>query len=98
LPPLSGLLELLSLSQGPDGLFSIHKTTDYEDVGYYVDILSVALSDIDGYVVEEQKSPQSNDSGSQDSVGQSPKKEDKEKPLQVIQRHLNRIYAQIGEL
>jgi len=96
LPPLSGLIDVLSLSLESEGLFSIHNATDYEDVGNYVDILSVALSDIESYVAQEREIRQTGVAASQDASGSSPRKGEKEKPLILIQRYLDRIYSKIG--
>jgi hypothetical protein len=57
LPPLTDLYDLLSPSVGP---FAIHESTDYEHMCSYVDILAVALSDIDDYVAQERREPPAN--------------------------------------
>ncbi|KAL0571150.1 hypothetical protein V5O48_010805 [Marasmius crinis-equi] len=53
LPPLEPLLSCLHPS-GPDArLFKIHAETDYIDLGFYIQILSTALSDVPRYVAQE---------------------------------------------
>jgi hypothetical protein len=86
-PPLTPLIDLLSSdSEGP---FAINSSTDYEDVGYYIELLSVVLSDVDSYVDDEHKAPQ---------VDTGLKKIGKEKPLQIVLHHLGLIHSKIGAL
>jgi hypothetical protein len=56
LPSLSPIISVLSPAAGSNSLFDIqtNSTTDYEDLGYQVDILGIALSDIEAYVAEER--------------------------------------------
>ena len=83
---------LSSSLESSSGLFSVDKATDYEDIGYNVDILSVALSDIEGYVAEESRtSPDDIDIGSR-----SPMKGSKGKPLEVIKVYVDKINNNIG--
>ena len=87
-------MEILSSSlESSDGLFSVDNATDYEDIGYNVDILSIALSDIDGYVAEESKTP----SVDIDVGSRSPMRGSKGKPLEAIKGFVDKINYTIGE-
>jgi hypothetical protein len=60
LPSLSDLIQLLSPTPGSRGIFDIQAnadTIDYEDLGYQVEILGVALSGINSYVAQERRPP-----------------------------------------
>jgi len=37
----------------------LHEATDYVDLGFYVSLLSIAISDVKGYVAEERSNAQS---------------------------------------
>jgi hypothetical protein len=80
------------LSSESEGPFGIHNSTDYEDVGFYTDLLNVVLTDIDDYVNEERNISQP------DTMESPGKRNGKDKPLQIIISLLNRIYGKIGEL
>lgn len=51
----------------------LHQATDYVDMGFYVQILAVALSNVMGYVAKERKPPRPrpSTSGSPDNVDKS---------------------------
>jgi hypothetical protein len=87
LPPIASLLGLLSSEV--DGPFTIHGTTDYEDLGHYTDLLGIALSDVDGYVAEEGKAPLDESQNKKNGKGKQ--------PLELIQYHLDRIHSEIGK-
>ncbi|KAJ7251517.1 hypothetical protein B0H12DRAFT_1234154 [Mycena haematopus] len=61
-PPLISLIELAlsrkptSKGEAPD-IFELCDDTDYDDLGFYVQVLSVAISDVAGYVEEEASQP-----------------------------------------
>jgi hypothetical protein len=84
---------LYSSLESSDGLFSVDNATDYEVVGYYVEILSIALSNIDGYAAEEPRGP----SVEMNTGSRSPKKGDKAKPLELIKVSIEKINNKIGE-
>lgn len=42
-------------SSDQSGIFDLHDETDYVDLGFYVYILSVALSNVKGWALEERK-------------------------------------------
>jgi hypothetical protein len=84
---------LYSSLEASDGLFSVDNATDYEALGYYVEILSIALSNIDGYVAEEPGTP----SIEMNMGSHSPKKGDKVKPLELIKVSIEKINNKIGE-
>ena len=56
MPPLDNVLEQIQPSASL-GLskFSLSETTNYLDLGYYVSILAIALSNVRGYVAEERR-------------------------------------------
>ncbi|KAJ6499214.1 hypothetical protein C8R45DRAFT_108118 [Mycena sanguinolenta] len=61
LPPLPALIELLSrkpISEGDQpGIFDLGDDVDYDDLAFYVQVLSVAISNVAGYVEEEASQP-----------------------------------------
>ncbi|KAJ7287443.1 hypothetical protein C8J57DRAFT_1495884 [Mycena rebaudengoi] len=65
LPPLMALLGPLASSASSlsdpskpriRGIFELHEDTDYVNLGFYVQILAVAISNVEGYVREEPPS------------------------------------------
>lgn len=100
LPPLLSLIEPLSPASplDPKRIFEIHGKTDYEDIGFYVDVLSVALSDIDSYVLEERRMsalearvvPEV-----QPSPG-NPTPEKAETSLELVRRVIESLHSRIG--
>lgn len=97
LPPLSNLIQLLSPAHGSAGLFDIQTNADmvdYEDLGYQVEILNVALSCIDDYVAEERRIER------EESMLDSPRKLSKQKlptPLDMVRTAIDVIHGKIGE-
>jgi hypothetical protein len=79
-------------SSDQSGIFDLHDETDYVDLGFYVYILSVALSNVKGWALEERKhighhSPNKLGSG-----------EDKPKtPLQVLCQALESLHSGISK-
>ncbi|KAF8210364.1 hypothetical protein K438DRAFT_2011771 [Mycena galopus ATCC 62051] len=62
LPPLMTLIELaLSRKPSPEGetrgIFELADDVDYDDLAFYVQVLSVAVSNVPGYVEEEASQP-----------------------------------------
>jgi hypothetical protein len=98
LPPIFNLLPLLSPVPGSGGLFDIltnADTVDYEDLGYQVEILSIALSGIDSYVAEERRV----ESTASREVN-SPRKFGKEKlpsHLDMARNAIDVIHGKIGK-
>lgn len=94
LPPLANLIQLLS-AQGSGGSFDIQTNADaidYDDLGYKIDILSVALSGIDGYVAEERLI---------EAIATREGKYSKEKPptqLELVRAAIDEIHGKIGKL
>lgn len=101
LPPLANLTRLLSPIPGSGDMFDIQTNADmvdYEDLGYQVGILSVALSTIDRYVAEERRTgvPPAAES----NILNSPKKLSTEKPpteLEKVRYAMDMIHGKIGE-
>jgi len=60
-------------------------------MSYYADILSVALSDIDAYVLQERS-----EGAVTGDVECNPTKNGKEKPLDIIRAGIDGIHARIG--
>lgn len=102
LPPLTNLVQLLSPVPGSGGSFDIQinvDTFDYEDLCYHIDILSIALSGIDGYVAQERLL----EAGAtrEDNIHDSPRKFGKEKPqtqLDMIRAAIDMMHGKIGKL
>ena len=98
------LLEPLSPAAEPDlelddtpGIFELHDKADYVDMGFYVEILSMAISNVDGYVVEEHKSlhpraafPKPPGSPSKQAA------EKAETPLQLVRTAVENLHSKIG--
>lgn len=101
MPPLANLIQLLSPVPGSGSHFDIQTNVDsidYEDLGYQVDILSVALSGIDSYVADEHSSGAA--ATREDNVQQSPRNFGKEKPptlLDMVRTAIDVIHGKIGK-
>ncbi|THH16586.1 hypothetical protein EW146_g4089 [Bondarzewia mesenterica] len=89
LPSLDALIDVLSETHGP---FEATDTTDYEELSSRVDVLSVALTDIDGYVAQE---------GDVRRVVQvvepedSPRKGRERMPLELVKNRLDVLHGRI---
>ena len=96
-PPLVDLIEQLqpysrSTSSLP-GKFALHKGTDYIDVGFYIAILGIAVTDLKGYVAQERQKPKSSSVfESPGRAGEKPKTE-----LQQLHAALETLHASICE-
>ncbi|KAJ7084483.1 hypothetical protein B0H15DRAFT_399988 [Mycena belliarum] len=60
LPPLAPLLELViptgtTTKTGTRGIFELYSDTDYTDLAFHVRVLAVAISNVQGYVLEEAR-------------------------------------------
>ncbi|KAG1839013.1 hypothetical protein DFJ58DRAFT_917053 [Suillus subalutaceus] len=88
LPPLDPLILLLSPIPGSDELFDVTSANaDFEDLGHYFAIISVALANIEAYVHEEHSSSQL--LSRQSSIDDSPRKSQKPlAPLELLLRVL----------
>jgi hypothetical protein len=87
------LTPIISLLQRPNSIFDVQSpsaTIDYEDLGHHVNVLSVALSDIDAFVVEEQAVTKKNRVSKTSDKPQT--------DLQVVVKMLNLINGRIGIL
>lgn len=99
LPPLSSLIQLLTPEPDSGDLFDIQTNADkidYEDLGYNVDILSVALSGIDEYVTEERRLEAA---APKEGILDSPRKFSKEKPptqLDIVRNAIEVMHGKIG--
>ena len=95
------MIPLLSPAPGSGGLFDIQTnadTVDYEDLGYQVEVLSVALSGINGYVAEERRV----DAGAsrEANIPDSPRKLGKDNHpthLDMIRTAIEVIHGKIGK-
>jgi hypothetical protein len=89
-PSLTRLYDILSSSPK----FNINEQTDYEDLGSRVDIVAIALTDIDGYVELEKRDKMF----AQASVDVSPSKAVMKvmRPLDQVQQALDIIHNKIG--
>jgi len=97
LPPLVEVLDQLqsysSSSSKPPSIFALHEGTDYIDLGFFVAILGVAISNVKGYVSEERQKAKSA------SLLESPSKTaDKPKTdLQLLHIALEILHSKICE-
>ncbi|KAK0461171.1 uncharacterized protein EV420DRAFT_1530696 [Desarmillaria tabescens] len=85
LPPLTEIIDAILTS----GVFNICDETDYVDMGFWTELLAVALSNIDGYVAQEMKNPP--------PIG-SPSKSDKSYTgLQGVRLAIEGVHSQIDD-
>ncbi|KAK0212746.1 hypothetical protein DFS33DRAFT_62064 [Desarmillaria ectypa] len=85
LPPLTDIIDTILTSD----VFNVCDETDYVDMGFWTEILAVALSNIDGYVAQEMKNPP--------PIG-SPSKSDKPYTiLQRVRRAIEGVHSQIED-
>ena len=94
-PPLLPILEQLepySKSSGnPPGKFALYDGTDYLDLGFYIAILSIAVSNLKGYVAQErQRFKPRAVPDSPGKVGDKPKTE-----LQLLHAALEALHSNI---
>ncbi|KAG1742847.1 hypothetical protein EDB19DRAFT_1966334 [Suillus lakei] len=89
LPPLDPLILLLSPVPGSDELFDVTSAkTDFEELGHYFVIISVALANIEPYVHEESSSSQSL-SRQSSMIDDSPRRSQKSlAPIELLLRVL----------
>jgi len=86
---------------GSGGLFDIltnADTVDYEDLGYLVEILSIALSGIDSYVAEERRVEST--ASREANIPDSPRKLGREKlpsHLDMVRDAIDVIHGKIGK-
>jgi hypothetical protein len=94
------LIQLLSPAPGSGSVFDIQTNADridYEDLGYEVEILSVALSGIDDYATEERRAETA---APREESSESPRILGKEKPptqLDMIRTAIDVIHGKIGK-
>ncbi|CAL1706939.1 unnamed protein product [Somion occarium] len=96
LPSLKPYIELLSPTVGSQGLFDIPGNSDkpeyYEELLCHVEILGVALTDIDGYVEEERAA---NRDAPRSSILDSPSKIRERSDLETVTRQLDLLHGRI---
>ena len=94
------MIQLLSPAPGSGSVFDIQTnadTIDYEDLGYEVEILGVALSGIDDYAAEEHRVETT---APREDSSESPRRLGKEKPptqLDMIRTAIDVIHGKIGK-
>jgi len=95
-PPLPDILEHLIPSPKSNSLhpgkFAIHEGTDYVDLGFYITILGVAVSNIRTYVSQEQESKRI-------KVSESPSKASERGKclLQLLHSALESLHSNIAD-
>ncbi len=97
-PPLLPILEQLepySKSSGtPPGKFALHDGTDYVNLGFYIAILGIAVSNLKGHVTQERQRPKpSAVPDSPGKVGDKPRTE-----LQLLHAVLEALHSKICTL
>ncbi|KAF8070514.1 hypothetical protein FPV67DRAFT_1756091 [Lyophyllum atratum] len=100
LPPLLVLAAELTRKRSDDtalerGRFEQHEKTDFVDMAFYVQILSLALTNIPGYVMEERTAPRPRASTSQ---GGAAFDETPEPPLGLIRLAIESLHSGISDL
>ncbi|KAF8806404.1 hypothetical protein BYT27DRAFT_7212091 [Phlegmacium glaucopus] len=97
LPPLDDVLEQL---HPPTSLgsskFSLSATTNYLDLGYYISILAIALSNVRGYVTEERREPKTKHSTSHRPLSPH-KRMESPKDLQLVYIALETLHSNISD-
>ncbi|CAA7259137.1 unnamed protein product [Cyclocybe aegerita] len=98
-PPLVRILdELTAHSQStssPARKFALREDTDYVDLGFYISILSIAVSNLKAYVTLELEAPKRRPSVQQESPtksGEKPKTE-----LQLLHTALEKLHSRISD-
>lgn len=99
---LEPLREMLSGIDGPRRMFEVDGNTDYEDLGFYVDLLAVALTNVNGYVAEERRLARLEKSAAaaQRIPADSPGRLKADKPpttLEAIRAALDSLHGDIGK-
>lgn len=88
--PLIGELTRACGETNPDpGKFEQHAKADYVDMMYYTRILSVALTNVSGYVREEMKAPRPI------SRGTGASRDPPEPPLRLVRLAIENIHSRI---
>lgn len=80
-------------------MFELHEKTDYVDMGFYAQILAVAISNVDGYVEEDRATSQEVASVSLTMTPGSPGKQSVDKPdtpLQLVRSAVLNLHSRIG--
>lgn len=83
---------------GSGGIFDVQTnpdTIDYEDLGYHVEILSVALSDIAGYVAEERRTEKAAPHDS--SMIGSPRASGMTPQIDLVRNTIDVVHGMIGK-
>ena len=100
LPPLLPVYNQLSgrscdgsTAPAAPGNFELHENTDYVDMGFYVQILSVALSNVTAYVAKERKVPRPRSSTSPASAG--PETQQPETMLELVVAAIQGLHSRI---
>ncbi|KAJ7072249.1 hypothetical protein C8F01DRAFT_1243317 [Mycena amicta] len=81
LPPLAAVLNILSPTNERKSIFELHEDTDYVELVSQVQILGIALSNVDGYVKQEAQQRQL-----APVPPSSPSKLNNEKPETILSR------------
>jgi hypothetical protein len=72
------------------GKLEVHQNTDYVDMGFYVQILAVALSNVMAYVARERKAPRP-----RSSTSDSPDKAQPDTMLELIVKAMRALHTRI---
>lgn len=95
LPPLDDVLEQFYPSTSSrSSKFSLSETTNYLDLGYYISILAIALSNVRGYVIEERRASQTKHSTLHRPLSPH-KRTESPKDLQLVYTALETLHSNI---
>jgi hypothetical protein len=98
LPPLDDVLEQLHPSSSlGSSKFSLSETTNYLDLGYYISILAIALSNVRGYVTEERRASKTRQPTSHPPLSPH-KRTESPKDLQLVYTALETLHSNICKL
>ena len=87
------LLDVVS-STGKSSVFKVKDDADYIVMGYRVQILAIAVTDIDAYVREERKA----NMGQKDVLGSPLKAGEKvQTPVELLRSALEKLHSRIGK-
>jgi len=96
-PPLDDVLEQLHPSSSlGSSKFSLSETTNYLDLGYYISILAIALSNVRGYVTEERRAAKTGQPNSHPPLSPH-KRTESPKDLQLVYTALETLHSNISD-
>ncbi|KAF9263235.1 hypothetical protein L218DRAFT_999587 [Marasmius fiardii PR-910] len=97
LPPLEPLLLRLAPHGSTAHLFEVHQETDYDNLGFYTEILSTVLSDIPRYIAEEFRAAASAKAARLNSESSPSKIQKTTPPIQSARECVELLHSSISD-